>query len=201
LASAFVDEQTAVQMADYLDLNAPPEHAGLAFVFGTRHAQPAHMAAGLFQRGIVEWIVLTGGSNRLTGLLEAQAHLEIVLAEGVPRERVVVESSSTNTLENVVLALPLLEERGLLQTLRSVVAVCKWYHCRRAVMTLKRHMPAGVRYSTVTYEPDGVPRVGWHLDPEARRRVLKEWDSIPRYLAQGNLSGGSERHVARRTCL
>ncbi|MFL7810537.1 MAG: YdcF family protein, partial [Anaerolineae bacterium] len=148
-------------MADYLDLNAPPEHAGLAFVFGTRHAQPAHMAAGLFQRGIVEWIVLTGGSNRLTGLLEAQAHLEIVLAEGVPRERVVVESSSTNTLENVVLALPLLEERGLLQTLRSVVAVCKWYHCRRAVMTLKAHLPDGVRYYTQTYEPDDLRREGW----------------------------------------
>lgn len=175
-------------MAAYLDLDAPPERADLAFVFGTRHAQPACLAADLFWQGIVEWIVLTGGRNPLTGLLEAQVHLEIVLAASVPRERVLVESSSTNTLENVVLALPMLEERGLLQRLSSVVAVCKWYHCRRAVMTLKAHLPGGVRYYTQTYEPDDLCREGWQHDPQSARRVIKEWQVIPRYLSQGDIA-------------
>jgi len=175
-------------MAAYLDLHAPPECADLAFVFGTRHAKPARIAADLFRRGIVEWIVLTGGSNRLTGLPEAQAHLEIVRAEGVPRERVIVESASTNTLENVVLALPLLKERGVLNGLRAVVAVCKWYHCRRAVMTLKAHLPDGVRYYTQTYEPDDIRRADWWHNPSAARRVTKEWQAIPRYRSQGDIA-------------
>jgi uncharacterized SAM-binding protein YcdF (DUF218 family) len=187
-ASELLDEPTAAQLAAYLDLDAPPERADLAFVFGTRHAQPACLAADLFRRGIVEWILLTGGSNRLTDLPEAQAHLEIVLGEGVPRERVIVESASTNTLENVVLALPLLQERGLLQRLRSVVAVCKWYHCRRAVMTLKAHLPNGVRYYTQTYEPDDLCRAGWQHHPQSARRVIKEWQAIPRYLSQGDIA-------------
>ena len=99
-----------------------------------------------------------------------------------------VESTSTNTLENVTLSLPLIAARIPLGELRAVVVITKWYHCRRAVMTLKRHMPAGVRYYTATYEPEGVPRRGWPVDPEARRRVLKEWDSIPLYLAQGDIA-------------
>ena len=55
-------------------------------------------------------------------------------------------------------------------------------------MTLKRHMPEGVRYYTATYEPSGVPRTAWHLDPEARRRALKEWHSMPLYLARGDIA-------------
>jgi uncharacterized SAM-binding protein YcdF (DUF218 family) len=189
-ASAFdlPDEQAAARIVAYLDLDAPPERADLAFVFGTRHAQPAHIAAGLFRQGIVEWVVFTGGKNRLNGQPEAQSHLEIALAQGVPRQRIIVESASNNTLENVVLALPMLEDCGIVTELRSVVAVCKWYHCRRAVMTLKAHLPEGVRYYTQTYEPEDVRRDGWPQNPQALRRVHKEWQALPRYLAQGDIA-------------
>ena len=175
------------RIARFLELSAPPGRADLAFVFGTRHAEPAHIAAELYGCGLVRYIVLTGSDSR-SGVHEALAHLQVLLEAGVPRESLIVEGSSTNTLENVTLALPLIADRVGLAHVAAIVVVAKWYNCRRAVMTLKGQLPAGIRYYTRTYEPDLVRRADWHLDPEAARRVLKEWRVIPRYLARGDIA-------------
>jgi len=182
-----LDAAEAERIARTLCLDAPPTKADLAFVFGTRHPDPAHIAGDLIRRGAVRYVVLTGGESRY-GIEEAVTHRAILAERGVRPEQVVVESASTNTLENVTFSLPLIAARIALGKVRAVVAITKWYHCRRGVMTLKRHMPGGVRYYTVTYEPGGVPRTGWYLDPAARRRVLKEWHSIPLYLARGDIA-------------
>ena len=183
-----LSQAEADDIAAFLALDAPPKQADLAFVFGTRHPEPAYIAADLYlRRGLVQHIVLTGGSGR-TGVHEALCHLEVLLAQGVPRQHIVVERASTNTLENVALALPLLAERVDLDRIEAIVLVTKWYHCRRAMMTLRRHLPAGIRYYTRIYEPDVVRHDSWHLDPEAARRVLKEWRNIPRYLARGDIA-------------
>jgi len=182
-----LDAAEAERIARALCLEAPPVQADLAFVFGTRHPDPAYIAGSLLRQGTVRYVVLTGGKSRY-GVEEAIAHHAILMQEGTAEEQILVESASTNTLENVAFALPLIAAKIGWEHIRAVVSVTKWYHCRRAVMTLKLHMPAGVRYYTATYEPDGVPRAGWHLDSEARRRVLKEWDSVPRYLARGDIA-------------
>jgi uncharacterized SAM-binding protein YcdF (DUF218 family) len=182
-----LDQAQVGRIVRFLELKAPPKQADLAFVFGTRHPEPAHIAAELLGRGLVRYIVLTGGKSR-AGVHEALTHLGILLGQGVPRQRIVVEQASTNTLENVTLALPLIADQIEIERIRAVVVVTKWYHCRRAVMTLKGHLPPGIRYYTRTYEPDVVRRADWHLDPEAARRVLKEWRNIPRYLARGDIS-------------
>jgi uncharacterized SAM-binding protein YcdF (DUF218 family) len=182
-----LDAAEVERIARALCLEAPPTRADLAFVFGTRHPDPAHIAGRLLRQGIVRYVVLTGGKSRY-GIEEAITHQAILVQEGAAPEKILMETASTNTLENVVFVLPLIAAQIGWKHIRAVVAVTKWYHCRRAVMTLRRHVPAEVRYYTATYEPAGVPRVGWHLSSEARRRVLKEWDSIPRYLAQGNIA-------------
>jgi uncharacterized SAM-binding protein YcdF (DUF218 family) len=177
----------AARIAAFLALDAPPTRADMAFVFGTRHPDPAYIAAGLFRQDVVRYVVLTGGSRR-TGIDEARAHRRILLCEGVPCDRIIVESSSTNTLENVTLALPAIAARIDLPCIEAIVVVAKWYHCRRAAMTLRRHLPPGIRYQTTTYEPEGFARRDWHLDAAIARRVLKETKNIPRYLALGHIA-------------
>jgi uncharacterized SAM-binding protein YcdF (DUF218 family) len=132
-------------------------------------------------------VVLTG-RNRTTGMCEALAHLEILLAAGVPRERIILETQSTNTLENVTLGRAAIAAQIDLADIGAIVAVAKWHHSRRAVMTLKAHMPAGIRYYVRSYEPDAVRRADWHRDPGAVRGVIKEWQAIPRYLARGDIA-------------
>jgi uncharacterized SAM-binding protein YcdF (DUF218 family) len=183
-----VSQKGAERIAGFLDASTGEHSANLAFVFGTRHPDPAHISAGLFARGLVDYVVLTGGQNRGTGQQEALTHLEILRREGVPRSQIVVEEQSTNTLENVALAMPKVVAQIALEDIRAIVVIAKWYGCRRGMMTLKRHFPPGIRYYAQTYEPDVVRRADWYQHPEATRRVLKEWHSIPRYLERGDIA-------------
>ena len=57
----------AERITRYLDTRTDtPECADL--VFGTRHLEPAYMAAELVLRGIGRFVVVTGGYNQLTGV-------------------------------------------------------------------------------------------------------------------------------------
>lgn len=172
----------------YLDVPAPTDRADLGFVFGTRLPDPALIAADLLRRGVIPRLVLTGGPNRHTGRVEARAHRALLLAAGIHPDRLIVEDRSTNTLENVTLALPLLAACPDLFAVRAILVIAKWYHCRRAVMTLKRYLPSGIRYYTHPYTPEGITPANWHQTAYGIDHVLDNWRSIPRYLAKGHLT-------------
>jgi uncharacterized SAM-binding protein YcdF (DUF218 family) len=179
----------ALRITQYIHVTtAEPTQADLAFVFGTRHRDPAYIAADLFARGVVRYVVLTGGQSRVDGAREARAHLDVVLGQGVPRRCVIVEDRSTNTYQNVTMAIPKIVAQIDLVRVQVVVAVAKWYHSRRALMTLKRHFPPGIRYAIITYEPEGFERAIWQCTAQVVGRVLKEWHAIPRYLAQDHIA-------------
>jgi uncharacterized SAM-binding protein YcdF (DUF218 family) len=172
------------KITSYLDATTPlPKNSDLIFIPGTRLSTPAMIAADLFKRGIAPYIVVTGGENRYTGNNEAYAHQTILMQQGVYSDRVIVESRSTNTFENVTFALPLIQEKIDLMSLRSVLIIAKWMHSRRVLMTLKRHLPQLVRYYAHTYEPEGITRENWYQNPRAESaNVLKNWENIPQYL-------------------
>ena len=177
------------KITDYLDATTPlPDHADLLFVFGSRWSTPAELAIDVHRRGIVPYIVLTGGENRFTGENEANYHRKLLLEAGIPPERIILENCSTNTLENVTFALPLIEQVISLEAIKTVLIVAKWMHSRRALMTLKRHMPGGIRYYAYTYEPNGVTRDNWHLNPHTEgANVMKHWERIPSYVERGHI--------------
>ncbi len=184
-----LSEAESCRIAAFLDVTTlAPMGADLIMVFGTRLAEPAEIAARLYAKGVAAYIALTGGTNRITGLNEAEAHLALLLEHGVPRDRIIVENRSTNTLENVVYALPLIDAVLPLGTMRAIVAVAKWYHSRRALMTLRQHLPAGITYYAATYAPEGISRATWAQMRQGELAVLKEAECIPRYLAAGHIA-------------
>jgi vancomycin permeability regulator SanA len=177
------------KITSYVDATTPlPEQADLLFVFGTRLLNPAQIAVELYLQQRAPLIVLTGGVNRYTGVNEANVYYELLIEAGIPAEKIIVENSSTNTLENVTFALPLIEQKLPLHSTHSVLAICKWMHSRRALMTLKRHFPPGIRYYAYTYEPENITRENWYLSPRAESaNVLKNWEQIPQYLVWGHI--------------
>ena len=64
---------------------------------------------------------------------------EVAAARGVPREKMLLESRSTNTGENVVFTRALLEERGIVPA--RVIAVQKPYMERRTHATFQARWP------------------------------------------------------------
>jgi hypothetical protein len=177
------------KITTYLDATTPlPPGADLLFIPGTRLHTPADMAADLFRRGMAGYIVVTGGENRVTGENEAALHLARLIESGIPAQQVIVEGQSTSSLENVTFALPLIAEKVPLTSLTAIIAICKWMHSRRILMTLKRHFPPGIRYYAHTYEPEGITRENWPLSPRQQSaNVLKNWERIPQYLAWGHI--------------
>lgn len=187
--TATLSPQRIQTISRYLDVSTTiPDHADFIFVFGTRFPNPAHIAVDLLNKNIAPYVVLTGGDNRYTGENEALAHRELVLAVGIDENRIITEAQSANTLENVLFALPLIEQRITLTSIQRILAVVKWQHSRRALMTLKRHFPPGVRYYAATYEVPVIGRDNWHLNPEGQERVLKNWQGIPKYLERDHIA-------------
>jgi hypothetical protein len=182
----------ADRIASFLDACADTDQADVCFIFGTRLAEPAYIAARAFREGVIPCVVVTGGFNRVNGVNEAEQHLSILLEQGVPRGRILVENQSTNTADNVALGIQRIAEYCELDRLKSLLAVTKWYHSRRALMTLKRYMPDGLRYYTKCYEPRGVTRRDWYTKDESTRVVLREWEIIPKYLAGGGIEAVHE---------
>ncbi len=184
-----IDQEEASHITSYLDIDAPPTEPAAHVIFGTNQPTPAELVAARYHDGLAPVIVLTGGVNRHTGVVEAHEHRQILRANGVPETAIRYEDTSVTTQGNVEQALPFLHEAlasGLVLT-----AVSKWYH-RRAVQLLRALLPDAPFFHAVAWEPvyDGVlvTRSDWWLrSAVAAQRVLKEWRVIPERLANGSL--------------
>lgn len=188
-ADEAISAEDAVRITAYLDVEAAPSVPSAHIIFGTNQAAPAELVAQRYHDGLVPFVILTGGVNRHTGVLEAIEHRDILLQRGVPEKIMQYEASSTTTQGNVEQALPFLRE-----ALRSglvLTAVCKWYH-RRAIQQLRALLPEAPFFHAVTWEPvyDNLPVTRsdwWRQPPVAAQRILKEWRVIPERLAAGSI--------------
>ena len=103
---------------------------------------------------------------------------------GVPAGLILEEHRATNTGENVLLSLPVIDAALGLRTIKSVICLGKICTARRYPMTLHRHWPE-VEKMLATINPFATPVERWHTDPEFRERVMREWRKIEPYKAQG----------------
>ncbi len=103
----------------------------------------AERGAQLFHEGWAPLIIFSGGLGAITKRLwdepEAERFARVAISLGVPREKILVETNSTNTGENVQFTKRLLEERGL--DLRKFIVVQKPYMERRSYATFRRYWP------------------------------------------------------------
>ena len=125
---------------DYHRLGQPVAPVDVILGLGSYDPRVAEHAAALWHEGVAPWLVFTGGvvqppermRTRWQGV-EAEVFRHIALERGVPPERVLVETRSTNTGENFRFTEALLRERGLAAP--RVLVVCKPFMERRSVAT------------------------------------------------------------------
>lgn len=86
-------------------------------------------AAELFESGQVEWLVVTGGVGRGDTLAESEAGREWLIGAGIPADRILIETQSRTTRQNLVFARPLLTEHDI----NRVLIVSDPLHMRRAM--------------------------------------------------------------------
>jgi uncharacterized SAM-binding protein YcdF (DUF218 family) len=180
------DQITAITA--YVDIEAPPPDEPTAhIIFGTNQPQPAAIVAERYHRGLAPLVIATGGVNRHNGVVEGRNFYRLLTESAVPDSSIRVEDQSVNTWQNVELSLPFL--RKALALGLPLTAVSKWYH-RRAVHVLRTLLPEVAFFYAISWEPvyAGAPvtRDNWPQTPDGRRRVIREWQEVPRRVGDGS---------------
>jgi DUF218 domain len=178
-------------IADFVDARASGlGHADLIFVFGSTLPDAVTPALHAFRAGLAPLIVLTGGPNRRNPAhVESDAHAQLLHADGIASEQLLVERRSQTSKENVQFARPLIEQR--LGPVRTVIAVVKWWQ-RRQIHHLAAEFPSVERIYVATWNPparaDGRPydRATWASSAD-RPRIEGEHDYLKRLLNSGEL--------------
>ena len=136
-------DQWARVVWDYHHVGHALAQAECIIVLGSHDTRVAERGAEVFLAGWAPLLVCSGHLGALTlGVWtrsEADIFADVAVGLGVPRERILVESRSTNTGENVVLTRALLAERGLEP--RKAIAVQKPYMERRTLATFQQRWP------------------------------------------------------------
>ena len=179
------DEEIARINAEHL-ISTPLEPADLLFVFGQRRGEKEIIAAAidLWQRGFFRHAIVSGGPTQGNPRSECSLIKEGMVAGGVPADLILEEHRATNTGENVIFSLPIIDAALDRATIKNVICLGKICTARRYPMTLQRYWPE-VAKMLVTVNPYAVPVERWHTDPLFRQRVLAEVAKIAPYKPEG----------------
>ena len=166
----------------------PPAPADLIVGFGVFCMSVPSRCADLYHRGLGPKILFTGGVGAGSGDLqqpEAEAFREHAMEAGVPRDAILVEPQSTNTLENVLAFKEVLGQHDLSPT--SALLVALPHRQRRVWLTCRKQWP-GVRLLNKPPRGDldalAAPFGG--LGPYTAE-LQGELDRIQRYGAKGDI--------------
>lgn len=128
---------------DYAHLNHLLKKADLIMVMGSLDTRVAEHGSQLFLRGYAPYILMSGGLGRITQNEfkepEAVIYSKIAISLGVPEEKILIESESSNTGENISFSKRLLQDSDIKHD--SVIVVHKPYMERRAFATFKKIWP------------------------------------------------------------
>ncbi|KQV86252.1 hypothetical protein ASD15_29725 [Massilia sp. Root351] len=176
------------RIAEYIMPSFPARVSDLGFLFGTRHGvrEFCEVAHSLWQAGMFRRLLVSGGRTGFSPEAEADMIAERLVALGMPGSALILETAAMNTGENVRFGRARVAEVMDIAAVRSVLVIGKVCATRRYLMTLQKHWPGlSVSVSPVNYF--GMPAERWHEHEEFRARVLREFDKIPRYTAEGFL--------------
>lgn len=142
-----VSDQSTDELAkilwDYNNIQQNLKKADCILVLGSNDIRVAQRGAELFLRGSAPLIIFSGNVGRLTKGMwdktEAEVFAEEAIKLGVPKDKILIEKSSTNTGENISFSKKLLE--GNDYEVSSIILVQKPYMLRRAYATFKKVWP------------------------------------------------------------
>lgn len=127
----------------YHQLDQPLSKSDVIVVLCSHDTVVAERGAQLFLEGWAPLLVFSGGLGVITRHLwqdpEAQRFARIAIAMGVPEDRILTETRSTNTGENVRFTRELLANRGI--DPESLILVQKPYMERRTFATFNKVWP------------------------------------------------------------
>ncbi|WP_312117921.1 YdcF family protein [Brevibacillus reuszeri] len=118
---------------------AAPTHADVGIVLGAavwgEKPSPSlqerlNEALSLYQDGYVPYLLVSGGLGEGKKVTEAAAMRNYLIEHGVPAEKILLESQSTSTYENLLYSQQVMEAHNM----RDALIISHDYHLARAVV-------------------------------------------------------------------
>ena len=133
----------AEKIWQYHQMKHELEKADAILVLCSHDKKVAETGAKLFLEGWAPLLIFAGGLGSVTREMwtepEADQFAEIAIGMGVPRERILIENSSTNTGENILFTRQLLAEKRI--DPQRFILVQKPYMERRSFATFRKMWP------------------------------------------------------------
>ncbi|MEU1205789.1 YdcF family protein [Nocardia sp. NPDC005825] len=130
---------------DYNQMHHDPRPVDLGIGLGGHDIGVATYAADLYRAGMLPLIVFTGANAPTTvdrfPRGEAVHFRERAIGLGVPTESILIEPKATNTGDNIDFTRALLDEHGLLDSIKSVVLISRPYQQRRSFAICRKRWP------------------------------------------------------------
>lgn len=173
-----------------------PQVCDALFVFGGTHAGHWEKASEAYKLGLVKQIIVTGGVSP-TGTPnpdwghgkkpEADVIVEYLLEAGIPKDMMVYENQSTNSLENVLFAKEIFD----FECIQSLLFVCKSHVTGRQWRTLSKHLPSHLDFIAFSfdavYQGISLSRDTWMDTEIGRSRIWGEYLRIIHYGNKGDI--------------
>lgn len=140
----------ATAIYDYMRMMGEQQNrlseSDLIFVMCSNDIRVAHHAADLFQRGLSQKMLISGGRSHFDDLLRepweeipSVEFKNVAVSLDVPEEAIITEEKSTNTGENITFSHALLDKSG--DSISSIVLVQKPFMLRRAYAAFMKLWP------------------------------------------------------------
>jgi uncharacterized SAM-binding protein YcdF (DUF218 family) len=134
-----VDEH-AKAIFDYMLLNMPIEKSDAILGLGSSEKRVAQCSSQLLLNDYGDLLIFSGGYGKITqhsnSSPEAEVFKNIALDMSVPVEKILTETKSSNTGDNIRFTENLLSDEGI--KIKSLIVVTKPYMERRAYATFKK---------------------------------------------------------------
>lgn len=135
------------------------------------------VAVKAFKKGRADKIMFCGGAVRAFSdgtRSEADDMYKTALELGVPKECIILEKTSQNTVENMLCALLELQRTFWLNKVKKVLLVTTTYHMRRSLAIARYLFPAHINIIPCPADDNTTRRDNWMEWPEGRERAKAE---------------------------
>jgi len=177
-------EQKINDLTEYMFLPDNILKANITIVLGqTLWQRPLAKAVELYKDNLAGILVFTGGYNKNIAGFEALEMQNSWSNElGLPLDNVLVESKSTNTMENMLNTKILLEELGLMGGGLNINVVTINYHMRRAIETCKVVFGDSNYLGVVNYPSQYCDPKSWFKNSHGEKLIWNEFNKIKKYI-------------------
>lgn len=146
------------------------------------------LAANAFKAGRSDKIMVCGGTKWAFPegtYSEADYMCQKLIEQGVPKEAILVENNSQNTIENFLCALLELQRSLWLNKVHKVLLVTTTYHMRRSLAIARYLFPAHITILPCPADDTNTTQNSWRTNEKGRERATKEALNIVQYIKNG----------------